>query len=123
MNQYIIIDGLDECEVTERRTLLQFLNSIVDRCDSYKPGKIRVLLVSRDVADIRKSMQSAGIFDLAEEDTKKDIKVFVRQKVVALTGEPFRLTDEDGERVERMTCERAHGKCLAGMTSYQYQFD
>lgn len=112
MNQFIIIDGLDECRDEERKEIVQFLNDLVNGCDSYKPGKLRVLLVSRDLADMRKSMALAGILELDAGDTQKDIHRFVARKVARLQRKPkFRdLKDEDAERIQRLTCNRARGE-------------
>jgi len=110
LNQFIIVDGLDECEMeTERRAILKFLRDIVDRCDTYKPGKIRVLIVSRDLPEIRKQMQSAAILDLKPSDTDRDIEVFMEKKTQELR-EKFELLEEDANMVNLTICERADGQ-------------
>src|SRR5436190_15427186 len=45
--QYIIIDGLDVCDVPERSLVLSFFKTLVDRSDTYEPGKLRVLFISQ----------------------------------------------------------------------------
>ncbi|KAK6819489.1 hypothetical protein PG987_015972 [Apiospora arundinis] len=55
--QFVIIDGLDECKLDDRETIIGFWTSMVDKIAMYKPGKLRVLLVSRDMADIRNMLK------------------------------------------------------------------
>ena len=49
INQFIIIDGLDECDPAEIRQIVHFWMSMVKKCDAYKPGKLRVLFISQDM--------------------------------------------------------------------------
>ena len=111
MNQFIIIDGLDECDTTERKIITQFLDSIVDKCDTYKPGKIRVLLLSHDLPDMRKYMQSSGVVNLRREDTDRDIHT-----LISIHGEQlktkFDLTDDDIRCIESLICARSSGKYI-----------
>ncbi|KAK7750832.1 hypothetical protein SLS62_007231 [Diatrype stigma] len=78
-NQFIIIDGLDEIESRQRKMLMNFLANMVDECDKYDPGKVRVLFVSHDLADVRrmKRMETATILDLNPHDTQRAIKRYL----------------------------------------------
>src|SRR5204862_7003488 len=53
--QFVIIDGLDECSAMERKFVLSFFTSLVDKLDSKEPGKLRVLFVSQEENDIKKA--------------------------------------------------------------------
>ena len=39
---YIVIDGLDECDLPQRKLVLSFFTAIVAHCDDYDPGKLRI---------------------------------------------------------------------------------
>ncbi|KAI8635201.1 hypothetical protein F5Y19DRAFT_469075 [Xylariaceae sp. FL1651] len=113
MNQFIIIDGVDEIDSVQRKGLVQFLSRIVAKCDeTHEPGKIRVLLVSQDLADYRqlKCMEYATILDLDPDDTQKDIKRFLVKKVKEF--QPLRLEDRDIQRAQELTIARSDGMFL-----------
>ena len=108
--QYIIIDGLDECETVERKQILAFFNRLVGRCDDYDPGKLRVLFVSQDYPDISKALPTAGILSMKQGDNENDIKGFVNKwaKDIQVKHE---LDDDQIEYIKLSTCGRAQGKC------------
>lgn len=113
MNQFIIIDGLDECLPAEIRQIVQYWASVVDKCDNYKPGKIRVLLVSQDITDIRrhKGMESAGIFHLLPDQSEQDIRKYVTVQFTRLQTK-FGLTEDQTRVAQDLVCSRAEGECL-----------
>lgn len=82
--QYIIIDGLDECDPGQRKSLLSILSRIVDECDERDPGKVRLLLVSQDYLDIRRGLPKASVLKLTPEHNKNDIRNYVQQRTRAI---------------------------------------
>jgi hypothetical protein len=112
-HQFIIIDGLDECDVKERTPLLSSLKAIVDRCDSQNPGKLRLLIISQDFNDIKGSLTSPDseptIFRLTEADNRAEIEGYVAQRV-KLMAPTFNLSDEEITCIRDNTCLRANGK-------------
>ncbi|KAI0538257.1 hypothetical protein GGR58DRAFT_312250 [Xylaria digitata] len=113
MNQFIIIDGVDEIETAQRKPLLKFFADLVDKYDGYKPGKIRVLFLGHDLADYKqlKCMESATIMLLDTETTKKAITIFVAQKAKALKAK-FDLGDQELYDAQRLTIARSDGMFL-----------
>lgn len=111
MYQFVIIDGLDECRSPEIKPLVQYWASMVEKCDNIKPGKLRVLLVSQDIADIRKlsSMQSADIFDLLPHQSDIDISKYVSSQFSRLQRE-FELTEAETRVSRELVCSRSQGK-------------
>jgi hypothetical protein len=108
--QYIIIDGLDECETVERKQILAFFNRLVGRCDAYEPGKLRVLFVSQDYPSISKALPTAGIISMKPRDNENDIKGFVNKWAKKIQ-EKHELNDNQIEYIKLSTCEKAQGKC------------
>ena len=106
--QFIIIDGLDECNQAQRKLVLSFLTSMVDRCDEREPGKLRVLFVSQDFPDIGKAFQTADIMKLTPEDNKNDIKAFVHDWSKKIKEKHY-LNDEQIESIQEPTLIRSQG--------------
>ena len=120
LNQFVIIDGLDEIDLIPRRLLVQFLAGMVKKCDEYNPGKLRILFVSHDLPDMRrmKCLESATILEIDPDDTQKAIEVFVDIKLAAIN-EKFRLRNEDLERARKMTIARSDGRrCPEFLSKY-----
>lgn len=74
---FIIIDGLDECEISQRKLLLSSLTKQVDHWDERETGKLRIMFVSQQLADIDKALSTATVFSLSQLDNESDIKLFV----------------------------------------------
>jgi hypothetical protein len=106
--QYIVIDGLDECDMVERKSVLSFFTEMVDRCDAYEPGKLRVLFVSQDYNDIKKALPTAAVMSLEPTDNENDIKIYVNDwaKKIQRKHEP---ENHDIEYIKNSTRTRAQG--------------
>jgi hypothetical protein len=79
---YIIIDGLDECELNERKEILRFFVKLAESsCETERAGRLRILFVSQDYAEIRKIISDSKvkpkILSLTQEDNMADISNFV----------------------------------------------
>ncbi|KAI0914790.1 hypothetical protein F4823DRAFT_192149 [Ustulina deusta] len=113
MNQFIIIDGVDEIETAQRKPLLQFFSGLVDKCDTYKPGKVRVMFLGHDLAVYKqlKCMESATIIQLEPHVIEKDIALFVAEKAKQLK-EKFDLTNEELQSAQELTIYRSDGMFL-----------
>jgi hypothetical protein len=106
--QFIIIDGLDECNLPQRKLVLSFLTSMVKRCDEQEPGKLRVLFVSNDFLDIKKSLQTADVMKLTPEDNKNDIVAYVYDWSKKIR-EKYYLNDEQVKFIQESTLIRSQG--------------
>jgi hypothetical protein len=62
---FLVIDGLDECEIAERKGALETLTNLVGECNAAEPGKLRILVVSQYYPDIQRLLQSSGAVKLA----------------------------------------------------------
>jgi hypothetical protein len=107
---FFVIDGLDECGPPERKSLVQALIAMVDKCDSYQPGKLRVLLVSQDLPDIRKALLAATIVSLEPKDNERDIKRYVKEWTDKIQ-KHHELDETQAEFIRESTFVRAKGTC------------
>jgi NACHT domain len=105
---HVIIDGLDECPTTERRTVLSWFISAIETCNKQDPGRLRILFVSQDEPDIRKLLQTSSIIRLTADDMGNDIALFVRRWAADIQ-EKFDIADCDVSVMENSICEKAEG--------------
>lgn len=108
--QFIIVDGLDECNVAQRKLVLTFFNLVVEKCDEREPGKLRVLFISQDFPDIGKALQAAAVLKLTPEDNKNDIKSYVRDWSRRIQQKYPLTTMDQIQFIEEATQTRTQGK-------------
>lgn len=108
---YIVVDGLDECDMTERQSLMDFLSKFVDRCDAHEPGKLRVLFVSQGYSDIKKTLANAAVISMSAADNKADIEAYVDIWACKIK-EKHDLDQDHVEYIQFKTCAQAHGKLV-----------
>lgn len=108
---YLIIDGLDECDQNERRLALEFFNDIINLCDNIKPGKIRLMIASRDEPDIRKSLSLATLVRISDRDTFQDIKSYIihHAELIEQKFREFGLSKRDREYIEQYVLDKSDG--------------
>ncbi|KIV79744.1 hypothetical protein PV11_07289 [Exophiala sideris] len=109
---FLIVDGLDECDQKDRKPLLTLLSELVSECDFQDPGKLRVLVVSRDEPDIRRNLPDFVEVAVKPADNERDIKHFIigwRQKIQAKFED---LGEADLDYICTSTLNRAEGMFL-----------
>jgi hypothetical protein len=81
--QYIVIDGLDECEPVQRKLIVDFFNGLVNEQNADEPGKLRVLFVSQEYAEMKRALRRPtdsqlmpGLVKLGEGDNLTDIETY-----------------------------------------------
>ncbi|KAF2680197.1 C2H2 domain-containing protein [Lentithecium fluviatile CBS 122367] len=113
---FIIVDGLDECEHYERKQLIDTFLEVVTTCEADEPGKLRVLFVSQDYADIRKGIEKLvpRIVALSTDNilNERDIQTFVRSRVDSIAKKYAPFTDDTAEYLRNLTMARANGMFL-----------
>jgi hypothetical protein len=103
---YIIVDGIDECDPSERKSLLSFFTSLIERDDL--PGKIRALFVSQDENDIRKLLRTASVLRLTDSHNKSDIESYATQWSSKIQ-EKFRLPNETTKYITSAVSDGSDG--------------
>lgn len=104
---FIIIDGLDECDMVERKTILSFLTSVIEKSDT--PAKLRGLFISQDENDIRKHLRLAAALRLTENHNKRDIESFATKWSLQIQNK-FEISQPTQEYIASAVCEGSDGK-------------
>ena len=73
---YIILDGLDECEMIEREQLLKIILHLIKTLPN-----LHILVASRKEVDIRQALETKCETLLLEEKNRADIKRFVTREI------------------------------------------
>jgi hypothetical protein len=114
---FIVVDGLDEYDVIERKQILECLVQLVRQCDDDEPAKLRILIVSQDYPDIKRALQTSGIprlapkiISLSSSDNEKDIYTFVKAWVDRIKRKHHPLSDEQMEYLLKLTVAKADGE-------------
>jgi hypothetical protein len=78
---FLIIDALDECEITEQDRFLEFIQQLLD----WRVGGLHLLVTSRPEVHIVKVMEKlcseSEVVDLNSENVASDIKYYVRSEI------------------------------------------
>ncbi|KAH6647231.1 hypothetical protein BKA67DRAFT_582033 [Truncatella angustata] len=111
-HQYIIIDGLDECEKPEIKQSLPILTAVVARQDNTEPGRLRLLIVSRDMPEIKRPLScettTANIVKIESKDNEEAISNYVTQRLSQFPP-ALNLTKNEMDRIRDLTCNKAKG--------------
>ena len=73
---YILLDGLDECDIRHRSSLLNDMVALATRCPS-----VHVLISSQPEADIEKCLTNIGEKVVVDENNREDILVFIKKEL------------------------------------------
>jgi predicted nucleotidyltransferase len=102
----MIIDGLDECE-EGLKDLLESFKNLIKRSERYSPGKLRVLLLSRPLPEIKNALPEAAILALQAEHNKADIQKYCQRRTCELL--KFEFSNDDLNDTVQRICTRADG--------------
>jgi hypothetical protein len=103
---YIIIDGIDECDLRERRAILHFFTSLVE--GDTAQSRLKALFVSRDELDIRELVKGASVVQLNGVQSKGDIETYTVHWVDRIV-EKFGLPDDARTYIKSAVCDRSEG--------------
>ncbi|KAJ9616538.1 hypothetical protein H2200_000257 [Cladophialophora chaetospira] len=110
--QYIIVDGLDECEPGEWQQLIDLFQRILKNLgpDSVH---LRVLFVSQHTNQIEKVFKATPSVKITSQDNGEDIKVYARRRTGEI-GDRFGLDARQVQEIVQDTCKGAAGRsyCL-----------
>jgi hypothetical protein len=104
---YIIIDGIDECEVSERKNILSFFTSLI--ASDATPGRLRGLFVSQNESDIRNLLRKASILRLTERHNKSDIEAYTTHWLGKIERK-FGISDATQKYIKAAVCNGSDGK-------------
>lgn len=116
--QYVIVDGIDECEKDERKDIVTTLENTWESIPHDDADSLRCLFISQDDSAARKDFAKMVSLKVTENDTKKDIRTFARSWSSRIKHK-FDLSAERQLFVENMITEKAEGeKSSATMDHY-----
>ena len=104
---FIGIDGLDECDGSERRRVLDLIHGILN--SSSEKRNVRIFLTSRKEKDIGESISSAIRLEIKSHHLEQDIKHYVQERVSEL-GKKFGLAMDEKERISEDVAKRSAGR-------------
>ncbi|KAI1647683.1 uncharacterized protein F4817DRAFT_336508 [Daldinia loculata] len=108
---FLVIDGIDECDSNERKSILTFLSDIINLCDNNKPGKIRLFISSRDESDIRRALLMGTRIKLDRRDTIQDLNVYIEHRASELQRK-FGLSAEAQRYIQQNVLDKSDGMFL-----------
>ncbi|RYO92418.1 hypothetical protein DL766_000388 [Monosporascus sp. MC13-8B] len=127
--QYIIIDGLDECELSEMRQAAAFFMGHVTKCDNeIKQGQLRVLFMSQPMPELARDNfmpQDDACVELKSTDNADDIRAYVKKRIPDFsepraTSSGFNLSEGDREQIESIICRRSEDMFLYAHLAIEY---
>jgi hypothetical protein len=105
---FIVVDGLDECSDTGRKSVLDFLNDL-----RFCQPVFKIFMTSRKKNDIARYFDREGVLQVTTDsyDTMNDINCLIRQKTESLRQSQDLLVDSDVlfEKVVSTLIRRADG--------------
>lgn len=108
---FLIIDGIDECEQKERKAILNFFTSAI-ASDNIMPGKLRGLLVSQELGDIKTALHMAESLRLTKDHSELDIRNFAVKWAVRIQERFNQMPDPAREHIVKLVCDGADGMFL-----------
>lgn len=78
---FIIIDGLNECELVARSTLLDILLLLVEHKNPKGSGGVKLAIFSRSYDDIRQSLSGCSEIAIQKTDNINDMHIFMSSRI------------------------------------------
>lgn len=103
---FIVIDGIDECEEQERKTMLKYFMSLINDY-TLDPGKIRGFFVSQPLSDIKSALRMAETLKLTEEHSKLDINNYAVRWANKIQQRFTKMPDAAKEQIVKNVCDGA----------------
>ena len=104
---YIIIDGIDECSMSERKAIISTFTSIIEKDPT--PGRLRGLFVSQHENDIKRLFRTASELRLTDAHNKSDIETFAYKWSLEIQ-QKFELNEKARAYIVSAVCNGAEGK-------------
>ena len=105
---YIILGGLDEC--TEIPAVIKWLLDATSLIQL-----LRLIILSRDILEIRRGLTGSPLLDLTVDSMKPDIKMYLAKAVLSL---PCNIQEMKTHVLNVLSC-KAHGMFLYAVLSLQ----
>jgi hypothetical protein len=106
---YIILDGLDECPIKEKKLIASWFRNVVDSITEDESEAMRCLFVSQDDNDCGKLFSGIPISKISSIENSSDISVFCQSWATNIR-QKFRLSEAEGGSIAIKVTQRADGK-------------
>lgn len=104
---FIGIDGLDECEEDERRSILSLVEHILKACKTQT--NIKIFVASQRMKDLEYSLASATRFNIKDYHIRQDIQSYVLTRFLQLS-KKFKFSPEENESILTEISSRPKGE-------------
>jgi hypothetical protein len=104
-----VIDGLDECEVDQRREIVSFFKNTWESLPPDQNDSLRCMFISQDDNIARKDFVNMSSLKVTENHTRKDIADFVTAKSMIIKLK-FDLTTDRQQWVQDQVTKSADGE-------------
>jgi hypothetical protein len=107
----LLIDALDECDISTRRDLLRSLTTLFNKTQPRQTANIKFLITSRPESDINREIPIHTYIQLDSAKVNKDLRKFVSVKVEELS-KRCEYSEELTEMIRKALLDKAGGTFL-----------
>ncbi|KAJ5426653.1 hypothetical protein N7465_001723 [Penicillium sp. CMV-2018d] len=108
---YIIIDGLDECERDQRKSIAQWFRTLVESLPITEPWRLRCLFTSQNDSLARKDFDEIASLTIQPDDIKNDLQGFCRREADQLRASLY-ISEDMADSIAATVAQQAGGMFL-----------
>ncbi|CAI7590736.1 unnamed protein product [Penicillium crustosum] len=108
---YIIIDGLDECEREQRKSIAQWFRTLVESLPITEPWRLRCLFTSQNDSLARKDFNEITSLTIGPDDIKNDLQGFCRREADQLRASLY-ISEDMADSIAATVAQQAGGMFL-----------
>ncbi|KUM58863.1 hypothetical protein ACN42_g8284 [Penicillium freii] len=108
---YIIIDGLDECERDQRKSIAQWFRTLVESLPITEPWRLRCLFTSQNDSLARKDFDEIASLTIRPDDIKNDLQDFCRREADQLRASLY-ISEDMAHSIAATVAQQAGGMFL-----------
>lgn len=105
---YIIIDGLDECERDQRKSIAQWFRTLVESLPITEPWRLRCLFTSQNDSLARKDFDEIASLTIGPDDIKNDLQGFCRREADQLRASLY-ISEDMADSIAATVAQQAGG--------------
>ncbi|KAJ5608405.1 hypothetical protein N7537_005024 [Penicillium hordei] len=108
---YIIIDGVDECERDQRKSIAQWFRTLVESLPITEPWRLRCLFTSQNDSLACKNFDEIASLTIGPDDIKNDLQGFCRREADQLRASLY-ISEDMTDSIAAMVAQQAGGMFL-----------
>jgi hypothetical protein len=118
---YIVIDGLDECNVREKSTIAAWFKNVIKGESQDRCTPIRCLFLSQIDRETGNLLKLVPQFSIGDVGLARDIRIFCKIEV-AKVKRKFELPESECDKIVERVTNKAQGKYLVVTDRYHSSF-